>query len=106
MQVLDNLIVGMPQSVHDAALLLGLSSWHLYPNMTVVHTKIIHVEQNDKLVAPGGIVTLGLRVPENEGTGGVLWSLPLSHLRYYGKPVRATGELGICTSRITFMQFL
>jgi hypothetical protein len=106
MQVLDNLIVGMPQSVHDADLLLGLSSWHLYPNMTVVHTKIKHVEQNDKLVAPGGIVTLGLRVPENEGTGGVLWSLPLSHLRYYGKPVRATGELGICTSRITFEQFL
>jgi hypothetical protein len=106
MQVLDNLIVGMPQSVHDADLLLGLSSWHLYPNMTVVHTKIIHVEQNDKLVAPGGIVTLGLRVPENDGMGGVLWSLPLSHLRYYGKPVRATGELSICTSRITFEQFL
>ena len=106
MQVLDNLIVGMPQSVHDADLLLGLSSWHLYPNMTVVHTRTIHVEQNDKLVAPGGIVTLGLRVPENEGTGGVLWSLPLSHLRYYGKPVRSTGELSICTSRITFEQFL
>ena len=33
---MDNLLQGMPQSVQDGAALLGLSSWHIYPDMVVV----------------------------------------------------------------------
>ena len=106
MQVLDRLIAGIPQSVENPEILLGLSSWHLYPDMEVVHDKVKHVDQKDRLVAPGGIMTIGLHGKRQKDANGVVWSVPLSHLRYYGKPVPSKRELGICTSRITFEQFL
>jgi len=106
MQLLDNLVAGIPQSIQNMEVLLGLSSWHLYPDMSVVHNKAKHVYQKDDLVAPGGIMTIGLQTPPQEGAQGILWSLPLSHLRYYGRPVASKRELSICTSRITFEQFL
>jgi hypothetical protein len=106
MQLLDNLVAGIPQSIQNMEVLLGLSSWHLYPDMSVVNSKAKHVYQKDNLVAPGGIMTIGLQSPPQEGARGILWSLPLSHLRYYGRPVASKRELSICTSRITFEQFL
>jgi hypothetical protein len=106
MQVLDKLIAGIPQSIEDPEVLLGLGSWHLYPDMAVVHNKAKHVCQKDELVAPGGVMTIGLRGPWQKDAQGILWSLPLSYLRYYGRPVPSKRELGICTSRITFEQFL
>src|SRR6266516_1844151 len=47
-----------------------------------------------------------IRTSWQKGAQGILWSLPLSYLRYYGRPVSSKRELGICTSRITFEQFL
>ncbi len=61
MQVLDNLIVSITQSIQDAKILLGLTSWHLYPDMTVVCDQRKHVSQHDPLVTWGGILTFGLR---------------------------------------------
>ena len=52
MQVLDKLIAGIPQSIEDPEILLGLGSWHLYPDMAVVHNKAKHVWQKDELVLP------------------------------------------------------
>jgi hypothetical protein len=106
MQALDKLIAGIPQSIENPEILLGLSSWHLYPDMAIIHGKARLVNQEDRLVAPGGIMTIGLRGPWQKDTQGILWSVPLSHLRYYGKPISSKRELGICTSRITFEQFL
>jgi hypothetical protein len=106
MRVLDRLIAGTPQSVQDPEVLLGLSAWHLYPDMMVVGEKAKHVNQNDKLVSAGGVMTLGLSHPVKDGSQGIDWSLPLSHLRYYGNPVSSTRELNICSSRISFDQLL
>jgi hypothetical protein len=106
MQALDKLIAGIPQSIENPEILLGLSSWHLYPDMVIIHDKAKPVNQEDRLVAPGGIMTIGLRGPWQKDAQGILWSVPLSHLRYYGKPVSSKRELGICTSRITFEQLL
>jgi hypothetical protein len=51
-------------------------------------------------------MTLGLRGPWQKDARGILWSLPLSYLRYYGRAVSSKRELSICSSRITFEQFL
>ncbi|KAI1109628.1 hypothetical protein F5Y14DRAFT_458003 [Nemania sp. NC0429] len=89
MEVVESLIQGVPQSVHDGAVLIALSSWHLYPDMVVFQDDFKEITQSDPLVAQGGVLTMGLKASP-ESTEGVRWSLPLSKLRYYGAPVWTT----------------
>lgn len=102
MVTVDHLIAGNPQNVQSGAPLLGLASWHLYPNMIVFchgkYGKPVDVLQNDPLVPASGIVTLGLEDRRRSGDG-IYWSLPLAHLRYYGQPVRSEALLSSRTSR-------
>lgn len=72
--MVENLISGMPQSVQDGAVLLALSSWHLYPDMLILGPKTIKVEQSDGLVDPGGILTVGLHNSDRETDSGIFWS--------------------------------
>ena len=108
MKVLDKLIQGTPQDVHNPEVLLGLLSWHLYPDMNVVSGSTRHILQQDPLIQPGGIVTLGLQnsEPKDEEDTGIRWSLPLSHLRYYEKSVLSTGYIKETSSKIAFTQLL
>jgi len=57
----EDLLKGMPQRVQDGAILLGLSAWHLYPDMLVLGDCSTKVEQNDALVLKGGILTIGVK---------------------------------------------
>ncbi|KAK0380703.1 hypothetical protein CLIM01_01983 [Colletotrichum limetticola] len=82
----DKLVQGMPQSIQDGSVLLGLASWHIYPDMVVLGGAHKEIQQKDNLVPPGGLLTIGLEFKTQE-QAGVHWSLPLSHLRYYGRPV-------------------
>lgn len=88
MTTVDNLVSGKPQSVQTGAPLLGLSSWHLYPDMIVSGTgknsKAIKVSQTDPHVVRGGVLTLGIHDLRRSGHG-IHWSLPLAYLRYYGE---------------------
>ena len=59
MTSLQNLILGMPQRISKGALLLGISSWHIYPDLNVVGPTV-NVQFHDALIAPGGVITLGL----------------------------------------------
>ncbi|KAJ8130735.1 hypothetical protein O1611_g2889 [Lasiodiplodia mahajangana] len=102
MVAVDLLIQGVPQSIRDGSILLGLSSWHIYPDMLVLGTAPTSVDQKDPLVSEGGLVTIGLQM--NNDQGGVYWSLPLNHLRYYGGPVLAKRFLGAIGNHITPLQ--
>lgn len=106
LQTLDNLVAGIPHNIQDPEAFLGLSSWHLYPDIVVVGGDMQHVIQYDDLVAHGGIITLGLHSSTAEGRNGITWSLPLSHLRYYGKPVNSCRTLSPSEARISFVQLL
>jgi hypothetical protein len=101
------LILGSPHNISKASVLLGLLSWHIYPDLNVVeptadiqfHDPLVH----DPLVQVGGIVTLGLQRAISLGDG-VHWSLTLSHLRYYGSAVgveRSIGSVGSDDGRLT-----
>ncbi|KAI9876141.1 MAG: hypothetical protein M1830_007263 [Pleopsidium flavum] len=105
MSTMDNLVAGLPQSVHIGAPLLGLSSWHLYPDMLVLGNTTKDVKQNDVLIAPGSLITVGLQDTKS-GIDGVYWSLPLAHLRFYGDPVSLTSSTGSNTSRVSIEQLL
>ena len=100
MKTLQDLILGMPQRISKGALLVGLSSWHIYPDLNVVGPTA-HVTFSDELVARGGIITLGLESTSTLEDLGVQWSLSLSHLRYYGAPVTVSTASNANGSRIS-----
>ncbi|KAJ5202033.1 uncharacterized protein N7498_006696 [Penicillium cinerascens] len=105
MCALDNLILGQAQRIQSGEVLLGLSSWHLYPDLSVLDGKQHHIKQGDPLISSGGIVTIGLKNRPEQLDEGIFWSLPLAHLRFYGDPVIATCRTGLRESQITFNQF-
>ena len=106
MLALEHLITGTPQRIQDGAVLLGLSAWHLYPDMSVLGDRHQHIKQADPLISPGGIITLGLQGLTKELDKGIFWSLPLAHVYYYGDPVVTVGHAGIGDSQVTFNEFM
>ena len=107
MVTIDKIIAGEPQSVQIGAPLLGLASWHLYPDMIVFgkDKEVKDVKQKDRLIPSGGIMTLGIEDTRREGSG-IYWSLPLAHLRYYGDPVLCEASLHSSTSRVSIDQLI
>lgn len=103
MRSLQDLIDGMPQKITKGALLLGISAWHIYPDLNVIGPTA-YVRFKDSLVNPGGIITIGLSASGNDT--GAKWSLSLSHLRYYGDPVTVSMPAEVDSSRITMQQLL
>jgi hypothetical protein len=86
MRTADKLASGVSQSIQNGAPLLGLLSWHLYPDMLVLGPQTKEVKQHDELIPTGTLVTAGLQ-HRTSTTGGVFWSLPLAHIRFYGDPI-------------------
>ncbi|KAK8015783.1 serine threonine kinase [Apiospora marii] len=99
----EGLISGKPHAVRDGPVLLGLSAWHIFPDMLVFNgpTGSIHVSMNDPLVRPGGVLSLGISDPAHREEQGVYWSLSLSHHMYYGEAVKRTRRLDVDGSRLT-----
>ncbi|RYP24071.1 hypothetical protein DL765_000799 [Monosporascus sp. GIB2] len=92
---LEHLLNGEPQSVTDGAILLAISSWHLYPNLLVLGNQTTTVDFADHLVPSAGVLTVGITnsrasAPDRDG---IYWSVALSHYRYYGRPTKAIGEI-------------
>ncbi|KAI1754441.1 hypothetical protein F4782DRAFT_538970 [Xylaria castorea] len=101
----DNLIRGVPQSVENGSILLGFSSWHIYPDMVVLQSSTTPVRQADSLVNGAGMLTTGLNT-ERPSKTGVSWSLPLGQLRYYGGAVVSEKSLITQGNRITVTQLI
>jgi len=102
---MENLVSGAPQAVTDGAAIVGLSAWHLYPDMTVFGPKITEISMKDELIQTGGVLSLGLSSSTKETSPGVYWCLSLTFMRYYGQPVRSERQLLVNPKRITFPQF-
>lgn len=102
LRAMDNLLQGLPQQVQDGAALIGISSWHMYPDMVVLGREVEDVEQMDPLFAQTAVLTLGLQSVRG---GSVSWSLPLARLQHYGRPVHVSRSAGQDNSRITAEQF-
>jgi hypothetical protein len=101
---MESLIKGTSQRVQSGEILLGLSAFHLYPNLNVLAANKPLIYQNDPHVR--GILTVGILSKDHPITGGLQWSLPLAHLRYYGDPVQTTGTVSAEGSRLTVDEFL
>lgn len=106
LSTIDKLVQGHPYSAQDGAVLVALSSWHLYPDVIVLGSASRELCQRDPLITNGGVLTVGLQTSDPEASQGVHWSLSLAHLRYYGSPVMARAAVDAESSRLTFPQFL
>ncbi|MDI1488573.1 MAG: hypothetical protein OHK93_007848 [Ramalina farinacea] len=110
MTLLENLVSGVAQSVTGPEALLGLCSSHIYPDLCVVgltHSgESTIVSQKDQHVPEGGLLTIGLSHERARGQGGISWSMPLAHLRYYGRPEERHQQLNSSSPRVSFQQFL
>lgn len=96
MTQMEKLLNGVPLQVVNGEILLGLLSWHLYPDMKHISRDEKQIEQHDPLLHGRGILTLGLEPSPRiaKDCQSVYWALPLSHLRYYGRlPVTKTTSL-------------
>lgn len=102
---MERIISGMPQAANIGATLLGLSSWHIYPNLLVIGKETTQVQLNDPLVSPGGVITVGLEPVGNNKSLGLYWSLSLAHMNYYGHPERTSANLNQDSAKISFTQF-
>ena len=101
LQAMENLINCIAQSVHSAGVLVGLSAWHIYPDLLILSSSIKEsIKQHDPLVASGGLLTLGLQM-DIQTDDSIFWSISLAYLRYYGDPVIARGSIGLDNTRIT-----
>ncbi|KAH8585981.1 hypothetical protein B0O99DRAFT_704838, partial [Bisporella sp. PMI_857] len=106
MITMEKLLKGMPQLVQNGAILLGLSAWHLYPDLNVLQEGAKLVSLEDNLIAKSAIVTIGLEDTSSDPESGVRWSLPLAYLRYYGEPIESSGALSQATERVSLPEFV
>ena len=106
MSVVDKLISGIAQDVQSTETLLGISAWHLYPDMFVLGRESTHVKQDDELIKPGGLMTVGSHHTYTKEDCGLSWSMPLAQLLYYGKPVVSTRSVDSKSPRVPFDRLL
>ncbi|KAI1174457.1 hypothetical protein F4777DRAFT_579888 [Nemania sp. FL0916] len=87
MTQMEKLLCGVPLQLHSGDILLGLLSWHLYPDMKCLFKEEQTIKQNDPILKDRGLLTLGLEPSPRAASGrqSVYWALPLAHLRFYGR---------------------
>jgi hypothetical protein len=93
------------QSVSNGAVLLGLASWYLYPQLLVLGEKATEIGLQDETISDSGQLTVGLQSPDPNKDEGVYWSLSLAHLQFYGDPVKVTSFTTLDTSRFDLREF-
>ncbi|KAI4858669.1 hypothetical protein F4820DRAFT_468016 [Hypoxylon rubiginosum] len=102
---MDNLCKGIPQRLHNGAVLVAMTAWHLYPDMSLFGAQSKNLQQRDSLISPGGHLTVGLEDSNPSSTAGVYWSLSLANLRFYENPVLATSNANDA-SRVSFQDLV
>ncbi|KAI0816715.1 hypothetical protein GGR55DRAFT_674908 [Xylaria sp. FL0064] len=108
LSAMEGLILGRPHVVRNAPVLLGLSAWHIFPDMVVFdgHSGSTTVHMKDALIKEGGILSLGFSDPGPHEHQGVYWSLSLAHHTFYGKPTLQTRRLDSDGSRLNLDEFI
>ena len=56
-------------SLSDVLILLALSAWHLFPDLSILAPHAADVRFNDHLFSKGGRLTIGLQASLNSQSG-------------------------------------
>lgn len=102
---IDNLVSGIAQESYAGSTMIGLSAWHLYPDMHVFGRKNVEVKMSDPLIPTGGILSLNCSPSATTPKSGITWSLSLANLKFYGDPIETTASMQGDLSRLTVREF-
>jgi len=105
LEALEKLLSGQSQRISKGSVLLGLASWHIYPDLLVLSEKNPTIEFDDPVTKEAGRFTIAIQDPDTFKDEGVYWSLSLSHLKFYGDPVRVTSFTAQDGSRLNIDEF-
>uniref|UniRef100_A0A0B7JKZ7 Uncharacterized protein n=1 Tax=Bionectria ochroleuca TaxID=29856 RepID=A0A0B7JKZ7_BIOOC len=103
LETMEKLVSGIPQESRHGAAVLGISAWHIYPDIHVFGARNVEVQMNDPLVHNGGILSLGCSPSDSHL--GVHWSLCLNHFKFYGSSVQRKQTLQENPNMIAFRNF-
>ncbi|KAK2012149.1 hypothetical protein LZ32DRAFT_678456 [Colletotrichum eremochloae] len=92
METMERLLNNKPQQADDRIILIAISSWHMYPNLVVFQEQATSIIFKDTLFKNSAVLSLGLEYVLSQRGKFNRWSLALSHLRYYGDPVKVQSE--------------
>jgi len=106
MEAMENILKDTSQSLPDGAVLVGLASWHLYPNVYALEADTKTIGFKDSLIPTKVVVTLGAAKSSFGDGSSVHWSLPLAHMRYYGDPVPASRSMAVTSARLSMPECL
>ncbi|KAF4451057.1 hypothetical protein F53441_5921 [Fusarium austroafricanum] len=103
MKGMELLVLGVSQRVNNGAILLAMSSWHLYSDLEVLlcETKSVHLKDS---LMQSSVVTVSAQRSDSQ-KDGVFWSLPLSRMRFYSPPVTTERQFALDTNRVTTAEF-
>ena len=105
MTAVNDLVEGKPGRIVEGAPRWGLSSWHLYPDMHVIIKGSMRLRKMIRYVHREESVTPGLQ-RRRETDLGIIWSLPLACLRYYGDLSVRRSSVNSHTSRVSIDQLI
>ncbi|KAK6065027.1 hypothetical protein SCUP515_11426 [Seiridium cupressi] len=108
LSAMEGLICGSPYTVKDGPVLLGLSAWHIFPDMIIFNTPLgtKEVVMNDILVKQGGVLSLGISDVGRQEQQGIYWSLSLAHHKFYGGAVKRTRRLDVDGTRLSLNELV
>jgi len=97
----DKLVSAVAEQIDDPEVLVGISSWHIYPDIAFLRLETTVVEQNDQLVQKGGLITVGMQNSNPSKHKGIPWTMPLAQLQYC-KPETKVRSIGEDSIRVSF----
>ena len=103
---MEGLLTGIPYMIRDGSLLLGISAWHIYPDLYVLSTTHKKVCFHDAVVKSGGLATVGMNADSSERNPGIEWSLPLACMRSYGDSIVIRHLLENSSFRLTMEEVI
>ncbi|CAH0047797.1 unnamed protein product [Clonostachys solani] len=101
MLALEHLLAGRPHTITDGAILLGISSWHIYPNILLLDTQLTEVGFFDNLFPASCFLTIDIADNGDETTclgpsivsKGVHWPAVLAQHNLDGSSVETIGAI-------------
>lgn len=102
LQFMESIVSGTALSGDKPEVYIGLSSWHLYPNLFVLGKEPKEVLFEDTLIPDGATISLGMESLSQKLGHGITWTMPLSHVRYYGRPQIASNTIALHSLQVPF----
>ncbi|CAI6094405.1 unnamed protein product [Clonostachys chloroleuca] len=96
---LEHLLRGRPRTTASGAVLLGISSWHIYPNIFLLDDRLTGIEFFDNLLPSSRFLTIDTANNGDEATGssigsrGLRWPAILAQHNLDGSSVETIGAI-------------